>query len=757
MNRAWRAYLAGGVLVVAAYLTVPEGISRDVVYVAVGLSSVVAMLVGVRRYQPRRAAAWYWMAAGQLCWVLGDALYSWYQDVAGTSPFPSPADALYLVAYPLIVIGLVVLIRARKRGLDVAGLIDSGIVTVALGLLSWAVLAGPIARDDGQSLIARVIGIAYPAADIVLLAFLVRLLVGSGLRTVAFRMLTAATGLLLVADTAFAVINATSSYQGGVVDLVWLASYVLWGTAALHPSMTALSEPGGEPSPLTARRLVALTIAVLVAPGTLAVELALGRPLDAWPVTVCSVALFALVVARMQLAIREVRASVRQRDIAQGDLAHQAAHDSLTQLANRARAVEMIEAALSRGQRSGSLVGLLFVDLDHFKAVNDTHGHAAGDEVLRETARRMRAEVRAGDTVGRLGGDEFVILVEAPDSEAALVALAERLVGAISAPVHAVGRDLVVSASIGVAVVRDGGTDADALLYEADAAAYRAKAEGRGRAEIFDDALRREHLARVELEVAIRIGLSEGQFVLHYQPIVELLSRGTASYEALVRWNRPGHGLVLPDEFIPTAELSNLICDLGRWVLGAATRQLAEWNTAHAGDLTVAVNISGRHLASAEIVADVAAALEAAHLPAQRLVVEITETVLVDQPMAIGHLRALQELGVGISIDDFGTGYTSIGQLQNLSVDTLKIDRSLVASSAPGAGELVHLVVHAAHAFGLTVVGEGVENEAQLGSLERAGCDFAQGFLFGRPQPPSGLDPRLGGHPESVAPADHLT
>ena len=753
----WRAYLAGGGLVVAAYLAVPDGVPRDVAYVAVGLSSVVAIVVGARRHRPRRAAAWYWMAAGQLSWVMGDALYSWYQDVANTSPFPSPADVLYLAAYPMIVVGLVILIRSRNRGREVAGLIDSGIVTVALGLLSWVVLAGPIARDDGQSLIARVIGIGYPAADIVVLAFLVRLLVGSGQRTVAFRMLTAATGLLLVADTAFAVINATSSYQGGVVDLAWLASYVLWGTAALHPSMTALSEPGGHPSPLTARRLVALTVAVLVAPCTLAVELVGGRPRDAWAVTVCSIALFVLVVARMQLAMGEVRASVHQRDIAQRNLVHQAGHDSLTQLANRAHAVEMIESALGRAQRAGSLVGLLFVDLDHFKAVNDTHGHAAGDEVLRETARRMQAGVRAGDTVGRLGGDEFVILVEAPDSAAALVALAERLVDAISAPVHTAERDLVVSASIGVAVVRDGGTDADALLYEADAAAYRAKAQGRGRAEIFDDDLRREHLARVELEAAIRIGLDEGQFVLHYQPIVEVLSRGTASYEALVRWNRPGHGLVMPDEFIPTAELSTLICELGRWVLGAATRQLAEWNTAHAGDLTVAVNISGRHLASAEIVSDVAAALGAAHLPAERLVVEITETVLVDQPMAIGHLRALQELGVGISIDDFSTGYTSIGQLQNLSVDTLKIDRSLVASSAPGAGELVRLVVHAAHAFGLTVVGEGVEHEAQLGSLERAGCDFAQGFLFARPQPPSGLASAREGASEPVGPANHLT
>ncbi|OIQ81489.1 cyclic di-GMP phosphodiesterase Gmr [mine drainage metagenome] len=411
----------------------------------------------------------------------------------------------------------------------------------------------------------------------------------------------------------------------------------------------------------------------------------------------------------------------------------------------------MIEAALNRAQRAGSLVGLLFVDLDHFKTVNDTLGHAAGDEVLRETARRMRGTARAGDTVGRLGGDEFVVLVEAPDSEADVIGLAERLVSAISAPVRTGGREVVVTASIGVAVVRDGDTDADLLLYEADAAAYRAKARGRGRAEIFDDALRREHLARVELEADIRTGLDLGQFVLYYQPIVEVVSRGTASYEALVQWKRPGHGLVGPEEFIATAELSNLICDLGRWVLGEATRQIAEWNTTRASDLTVAVKISARHLASAEILSDVTSALDAARLPADRLVLEVTETMLVDQPMALAHLRALQELGVEISIDDFGTGYTSIGQMQDLSVDSIKIDRSLVASSDPGADELVRLVIHAAHAFGLTVVGEGVELETQLTSLEQAQCDFAQGFLFAHPQPASGLAFGLESPSEPVA------
>jgi diguanylate cyclase (GGDEF)-like protein len=727
-------------LIVAVYLGIPEGIPRDVVYVGVGLSCAAAIVVGVRRNRPARGAPWYWMAVGQLCWVAGDALYAWYTDVEHISPFPSPADALYLVAYPLFAVGFVLLIRARRRGLDVAGLIDAGIVTIGVGLLSWVVLAGPIVRAADESLPARMIGVAYPAADILLLAFLVRLMLGSGARTAAFRLLTTATSLLIVADTAFAVMSANSSYQGGAVDLIWLASYVLWGAAALHPSMRALSQYGEEPAPFTVRRLVALTVAVLIAPWTLAVQLLLGIALDAWAVTGCSIALFSLVVARMYLAMQAIRASTRQRERLQDNLAHQAAHDSLTQLANRSRAVELIESALHRGQRSGSLVGLLFVDLDHFKAVNDTYGHAAGDEVLREVARRMRAKVRAGDTVGRLGGDEFVVLVEAPDSEVTLVELAERLLGAIEAPMPTGSRDVVVGASIGVAVARDGNTDADQFLYEADAAAFRAKAEGRGRAEIFDDGLRRELRERTHLEAAIRTGLDQGQFILHYQPIVQVATGNVDGYEALLRWDRPGHGMVRPDDFIPTAEQSNLICDLGRWVLHEATGQLALWaavQSEHDKAITVAVNISGRHLASATIVADVATALEAANVPGGRLVLEVTETVLVDQPTAIAHMRALRELGVGISIDDFGTGYTSIGQLQYLAVDTLKIDKSLVQSSAPGARELVRLVVHAAHAFGLTVVAEGVELEAQLGTIRQAGCDHVQGYIFARPQPAS--------------------
>ena len=428
---------------------------------------------------------------------------------------------------------------------------------------------------------------------------------------------------------------------------------------------------------------------------------------------------------------------MNERRALQDDLAHQAAHDPLTGLANRARMLELIDAALHRGQRAGTLVGLLFIDLDYFKIVNDTLGHRAGDDVLRAAAERMRLQVRAGDTVGRLGGDEFVVLVEPSAMPSDLVQLAGRLIASVSAPMFVSGQEVTIGASIGVSVNPDGGTDANQLLHDADVAAYRAKAAGRGRAEIFDDALRSELEERAGLEAAITTGLAAGEFLLHYQPVVNLTTGVEHGYEALIRWQRPGHGFVPPDDFIPTAEQSDIICDIDRWVLQQATCQLVDWiRTDPEGyaDVTMAVNISGRHLASSNIVTDVATALGAAGLPAEQLILEITETVLIDEPVAASHLCALRELGVAISIDDFGTGYTSIGQLQHLHVDILKIDRSFLASATPGTRELVTLMINAGHAFGLHVVAEGIEHADQLTSLIQMGCDSAQGYHFARPQ-----------------------
>lgn len=444
--------------------------------------------------------------------------------------------------------------------------------------------------------------------------------------------------------------------------------------------------------------------------------------------------------AVVHASVRQIVSSVRQREELQSALAHQAAHDPLTELPNRAQALLLTAAALSRGRRAGTMTGLLFVDLDGFKSVNDTHGHAAGDDVLREVAGRLSAAVRAGDVVCRLGGDEFVVLVEAVEDERALVELAERLIAATSEPIRLARHTVRVGASVGVAVSRDADTDADVLFVSADTAAYRAKRHGRGRAEVFDEVLRGQLAERAELEAAIRVGLAGGEMQLYYQPVVDVTSDRVTGYEALVRWQRPGHGLVPPDEFIPAAEESQLICELDRWVLHEATRQLAEWRR-DAGladevpEPTIAVNVSGRHLADRRVVQDVTDALAASGLPAHLLVLEVTETVLVADPSAMENLVTLRALGAAVAIDDFGTGYTSIGQLGHMPVDTLKIDRSFIGSNEPGHGELVSLMIRAAHTFGLTVVAEGVEEPAQLARLRTEACDQAQGYLLHRPLP----------------------
>ncbi|MCW2622897.1 MAG: diguanylate cyclase/phosphodiesterase [Frankiales bacterium] len=440
-------------------------------------------------------------------------------------------------------------------------------------------------------------------------------------------------------------------------------------------------------------------------------------------------------------SVERALTSIQDRALLQQEMMHLAAHDGLTGLPNRAEVLVLTERALGRATRTGMSVALLFLDLDHFKKVNDGYGHAAGDAVLREISARLLAEVRVGeDVVGRLGGDEFVVLVEQFADIAALIELAERLLQRVAEPIQVGERSVTVGVSIGAAVGQVGSADAGLLLHDADAAAYRAKSSGRGRVDVFDDALREALRARAELEADMSAGLGRGDFVLHYQPVVDVVTREVEGYEALVRWERPGAGLLRPASFIPLAEQSTLVCELGRWVLQEALGQLAAW-TSTGRRLCMAVNLSGRHFADDRIVEDVRAALLATGADPSLVMLELTETVMVHDEAAHTNLRLLKELGVRIALDDFGTGFTSIGQLQRLRVDVLKIDRAFIAASdQPGGRELVAMMIRAAHAYGLVVVAEGVEQPDQLALLEELGCDSAQGHLFARPQPLAELE-----------------
>jgi diguanylate cyclase (GGDEF)-like protein len=743
-HRAATYFTVIGLAACVGYLFLPQGLVADAGYVAIGLAGTVAIIAGVRINRPVRTRPWYLMAFGQAIWVAGDIVFSYDGDVLGNERFPSPADPFYVLAYPILAAGLLSLARGRRRWSDGSGVLDTLIVTVGLSVLSWVLLARPTAesyRED--SLAAAAVALAYPVGDILLLAMLILFLTTRGAWTISLRLLIAGVGLLIAADTLSLAFDLVTYDTSKPLDILWLSSYIVWGAAALHPSMYALSKPGPPESVHFSRaRLAALTLAVLIAPATLAVQHLLGVPLDVWAVVIGSVLTFGLVVARMNVAIDQIMAANRQRERLQEDLAHQAAHDSLTGLPNRAQAMRLIGAALSRAQRSGAVIGLLFIDLDGFKRVNDTLGHAAGDELLREVAQRMVRTVRNGDTVARLGGDEFVVLLEPLDEQASAITVANRLVTETSRVVRlSDGRTARVGASVGVAISQDGLSNAELLLHEADVAVYRAKASGRGRTEVFDAALRREVDERATVESALVDALRNDELEVHYQPIVHVSSGRIQGYEALVRWQRPEVGLVGPADFIAIAEHSDLICDVDAWVLRHATAQLARWN-AERGDheLTLAINISGRHVVRSRIIDDVLTAVHDSGIFPWQLVLEITETALIDDPLALVNLTELRRLGITISLDDFGTGYSSIMRLELLPVDCVKVDQRFLDPDSESNLKLMQLIVQAAHAFGLPVVAEGVEREDQLQLVRDLDCEAAQGYLLGRPGAAEGLD-----------------
>ena len=972
--RADRAFFFIAAACALAYVSLPHGTAYyDRWYQLFPIAAVGATLVGIWLNRPRAKAPWYLVAISGLCAVIADALFAIQVEQDGTVPFPSMADYFALGSYSVLAAALLLMIGKQAPGRDWPSLIDAGIVTVCVAIVGWTFLVQPGLANDTSAL-ETAVALAFPVMDVLLVSLAARMVLGPGLRSPAFVMVTVALVFQLAGDALYGFGSLHGWYRvGDAVDLFFVLAAVLWGTAALHPSMVELTEPNPDPEQrLSGKRLAVLSVATLTAPAMLAVAAVGAGKSELLVIVGAGAALSALVIVRLaglvarherserrehvlasaaaalvaswtrddesavavgsareivgeeetsvelvlggrtvssaghpapdavvetavpisvtgedgvlvfrareplsrgaregvetlaaqvalaleganyaedlherqsaerfrslvqnssdviallapDLTIRyhtpsvepvlgygeEELVGMRLSDLLESDdaerlrgffaevcampetpmprdlplrrkngtvvqlesvfnnllgvsniggvvvtardvterraledqLAYQAFHDSLTGLANRALFSERITHAGERGRRRRNLFAVLFIDLDDFKTINDSLGHAAGDELLVTVAERIRVSIRPEDTCARLGGDEFAVMVEDIDGPDDAIAVARRVLAAMAERVAIAGSDVAVQGSVGIAL-GSGTENASEVMRSADLAMYRAKSQGKGRFALYQPSMHDLVLERLALKADLQRAVVADEFDVHYQPIVTIQTGGIVGVEALVRWRHPERGLVLPGEFLGLAEETGLILPLGRYVLGEACRQVASWRMRGHPHLGVSVNISAKQLASRNLSGEVIDALAGCALDPAALTLEITESTLLDSKIVVRRLEDLRKLGVRIAIDDFGTGYSSLNYLRRFPVDALKLAKVFVEElgTSPEQDRLVAAILRLSATMGLETVAEGIELEQQRDRLRALKCQYGQGFLYSRPVPADELD-----------------
>jgi len=713
-------YLVGGALLQALIMATAEGVSG------------AAVVLGIRRYGAAAPRGW-WLACGGLALMGAGTLASDGLSAMGAVVgSPSMADALFLGGYLAILLGARSVLWASGRSLPRASLLDAWIIAIGAGLIAWVAAIHPLVDSGRLGPLALATSVAYPVFDVLWLGVVARALFGPGTRTPAFWLVVTAFVAVLGSDTALAAVESVGGTRTGqTIDLGWWVAIAALAIAALHPTMVdplpADSAAVDQPSSL---RIATLLLASLVAPAVLLVQCwSDPHDLDLWVVVAGSAALPMLVSARLAIIAGELKASLATGHATQLQLAQLERQDALTSLPNRTAFGERLASVLETGEPAAVLV----CDLDDFGQVNGTLGTDIGDAVLIAVGERLTGHLRVGDTVARLDGDEFGLLIRGVSDLQTARDLAEQVVSAVAAPLTVGARELVVRASIGVALSGPARTDANAILRDADIALYLAKSGGKGRAEVFSDELHAELAARLVLRGELEEAIADHGFVLHYQPVVELQTGAIEGVEALVRWKHRSRGLLPPSEFIALAEGSGLIVPLGRWILGEALREAAGWG--RAGEhLSVAVNVSPPQLREAAFMDDLRAALRSSKLDPARLVIEITESVFAEALVTAEVLKGIRALGVRVAIDDFGTGYSSLAYVQQYPVDIIKIDRSFVINLAdPKSAAVTTAILELAKRLGITTIAEGIERPDQLANLQAFGCDLGQGYLFSRP------------------------
>jgi diguanylate cyclase (GGDEF)-like protein len=683
---------------------------------------------------------WRMLAYAGTAWLAGQILWDlWSLGL----PMHLVADLSWLLFAPFSAVGLARVAATESRGRQLVW--ETGPVVTATAALVMGLLYNDFATASLDG-VERWVAMAYPVIYSVVPAMTAQVLLADRVRIsrrpdlvlVALGIAVQAIGFTLWAPR---LLHETYAV-GGLLDASWTLGLILIAIGGLrhNPRMDPLAA-GGE------RRLLTFLPGLLFA--ALLVLLLVGA-IGGWPLAQRLILQVGALATGVLIGVRMVALARRQTDLleaerrtrnalerAADELTHVALHDPLTQLPNRSLFIDRATHALAAARRADTFTAVLFLDVDDFKRVNDVFGHSAGDALLRDLAIRVSEVVRPTDTVSRFGGDEFTILCPGLESEDDALHVAQRVIDALDRPFAIGARELHAAASVGIAFSHGGAGDAEGLVRDADAAMYRAKEHGRGGYEVFDEQVRERVVERLRIESALRDALERGELRLAYQPFFCLEAQRVLGFEALLRWESPELGTVVPGVFIPIAEHSGLMQRIGAWVLDEALGTIAELRRAHPElDLNVAINLSARQVHDPCLTGLVRAALATHELPPHALALEITESHLIEDAASVrDSLGELRDIGVRLMLDDFGTGFSSLSYLKRLPVHTLKIDQSFVAGLGSDAGDraIVAAIMGVARALDLQVIAEGVENERQAAELVALGCPVAQGFLYAKP------------------------
>jgi diguanylate cyclase (GGDEF)-like protein len=741
--------------------------------------TLFAAALASRHRSRRLVIAWLILALAQFAYVLGDATWMVLEVFLHQEPFPSLADGFYIAYYPLFLLGILLLPAYRLTRMEwVKTSLDLAIVLLAASLTFWNFLLGPLVSLGGEdTILAELLTLAYPVGDLLLLwaVLVVIYRQAQDQDPRPLLLITLSASVMFVADYFYGYQSLLDVYtSGGLVDLGWVVAYLIAGLAGIWQIVNLKSYPVSgevqtEHQALRDRSTTWITFTpyVWLAAAYTLLIFSDGQSLPmsfSWLAASVGI-MIGLVLIRQAITLAdnshlsqklqgalesvqqqrvaleqtnlELQVEVEERKRAEDQLVHDALHDSLTGLPNRVLLSDRLDHALEYSRRRSDYhFSVLFLDLDHFKVVNDSLGHPAGDRLLVMIADRLRGCTRASDTIARLSGDEFVILLEDADDCTAF-ASAQRCQEVLTPPFHLEPHDIFISSSVGIVHSEPGYQQAEDILRDADIAMYKAKTSGKARCLQFHPSMRERAMTRLEMENDLRQALGKGEFFLNYQPIISLHSNQISGMEALIRWQHPTRGIVPPAEFIPIAEETGLLIPIGNWVLKEACRQMREWQVKYPRKpaLTISVNISPSQLCQPDFSTTVEQILRETGLDGSNLRLEITESVYLTSYETFAALFArLSAIGVQFQIDDFGTGYSSLSYLQFFPIHTIKIDRAFTNRIASNdRQDIVRTIIGLAHELGMDAIAEGVETEEQLKGLQEYGCNYVQGYLLSRP------------------------